>query len=186
LGFQTIVQAATDASTQGMASLCVGDCSTIVTEEGGFFGEGSLACWPTSGKISQLPFGGYSHGSQDAFDIGTSGGTSIYAPIGGSIVYEKNNSSGCKATITIKDGEYAGKQLVFGHMPWNVCDNTAGIDVKRGTVQAGELVGYVGTTGQSTGNHLHYELKPPTRPSILMQHLPERMYAVISATCKNI
>ncbi len=50
-----------------------------------------------------------------------------------------------------------GYEIMFGHM--------SEIDVKQGqTVNAGDVVGKVGSTGRSTGPHLHYEIRKDGTP----------------------
>ncbi len=70
--------------------------------------------------------------------------------------YKKNGSCGCGGGY----GNYAylnvnangvSYTLVYGHM--SQCIVSAGQQVK-----AGQVIGYVGTTGWSTGPHLHYEV----------------------------
>ncbi len=70
--------------------------------------------------------------------------------------YKKTGSCGCGGGY----GNYAylnvnangvSYTLVYGHM--SQCIVSAGQQVK-----AGQVIGYVGTTGWSTGPHLHYEV----------------------------
>jgi murein DD-endopeptidase MepM/ murein hydrolase activator NlpD len=50
-----------------------------------------------------------------------------------------------------------GYEILFGHM--------SEIDVQQGqTVQAGDVVGKVGSTGRSTGPHIHYEIRKDGAP----------------------
>ena len=193
----TAAEPTTDVTVAGKAYVCIGDCpdgitpGSSVSSSGGGGMSGSLSCWPTTGVISQMPFGSFSHGNQDAFDIGVGGqtGIPIYAPISGPITYRSSSSAGgtgCSATISITDGEHSGKQLLFAHMPWNVCDGTASnVNPKIGNIQAGALIGYVGTTGGSTGLHLHYEIQPRASESILRKYLSEKTGAAVTATCRK-
>jgi len=55
----------------------------------------------------------------------------------------------------INHGTNGGKQYVtlYGHMKYSP-------SVSNGqTVSAGKVIGYVGSTGRSTGNHLHFEVR---------------------------
>lgn len=68
--------------------------------------------------------------------------------------YGKSSSCGCGGGygnyVMIDHGN--GKVTVYGHL----CDVVVSIG---DTVQAGQLLGYVGSTGYSTGPHLHYETR---------------------------
>ena len=58
--------------------------------------------------------------------------------------------------------DYDGLSTIYGHM---VDDETYDVLVNEGEhVQCGQLIGYVGTSGNSTGNHLHYELRQQGEP----------------------
>ena len=59
-----------------------------------------------------------------------------------------DGSYGNKTVITLDDGT----ELWFCHSPYAV---SAGDEVR-----AGEVIGYVGTTGNTTGPHLHVEVRP--------------------------
>lgn len=83
------------------------------------------------------------------FSAGT--GTPINAPIGGKVV-EVSTSGAYGKTVVIRmpDGYY----MRFAHM--------SSMNVSKGqTIKAGQLIGKVGSTGASTGAHLHLEVMTP-------------------------
>ena len=82
-------------------------------------------------------------------DYAANGGTPIYAWKSGTITYRGwNGSYGNFVEIDHGDGTVSR----YAHM--------SGYNCSLGdTVSAGETIGYVGTTGNSTGNHLHFEIK---------------------------
>ncbi len=83
-------------------------------------------------------------------DIGASGGTPIATPVGGRIITNNyDNSYGNK--LIVKDN--LGYHHLFAHM------NSRSPIPQNSSVVKGQIVGYVGTTGESTGNHLHYEVR---------------------------
>lgn len=100
--------------------------------------------WPASGVITQ----GYWDGHR-AVDIGAPCGTSIYA-----------SDSGYVAAVGWMEGY--GNHILLSHgNGWETLyAHLSQILVRPGTsVQRGALIGRVGTTGRSTGCHLHFEIR---------------------------
>ena len=86
-------------------------------------------------------------------DIGAKQGQNIKSPIGGKVVGKvpSNKSNGYGNLLQVKDEN--GAVHYFGHM-----ENPSAL--KPGdTVKPGDKLGNVGNTGNSTGSHLHYEVK---------------------------
>lgn len=83
-------------------------------------------------------------------DIAASQGTPIRATIGGKIEIRS-------------DPEGFGNLVVVRHGPWDVLyGHTSGQpkDIRTGSVvRPGDIVGYVGSTGNSSGPHVHYEIR---------------------------
>lgn len=75
-------------------------------------------------------------------------GTPIYAPADGTVTW-KGWKGGYGHTIMIIHAN--GVETLYGHM-------SAYAPIGN-TVKAGEVIGYVGSTGRSTGPHLHYEAR---------------------------
>jgi len=88
----------------------------------------------------------------NGIDIATSGTSpEIYAIAGGEVIKAGGNTySGYGYYVIIDHG--GGYQSLYGHMnKWP--------SVEAGqTVKQGQVIGYVGTTGRSTGKHLHFTL----------------------------
>jgi murein DD-endopeptidase MepM/ murein hydrolase activator NlpD len=76
-------------------------------------------------------------------------GTPIYATADGSVSLADFSATGFGNHVIINHGY--GYETLYGHMVKLNC--TVGKAVKRG-----ELIGWVGTTGKSTGPHCHYEV----------------------------
>jgi murein DD-endopeptidase MepM/ murein hydrolase activator NlpD len=76
-------------------------------------------------------------------------GTPIYATANGRVSHAGNKGSGYGNYVTIDHGY--GYQTLYGHM--------VRIKARVGqTVKRGEVIGWVGSTGKSTGPHCHYEV----------------------------
>ena len=82
-------------------------------------------------------------------------GTPIYATADGVVTDAGYNSGGYGNRVVISHG--FGYETVYGHM-YRV-KARAGQKVKRG-----EVIGYVGSTGKSTGPHCHYEVHRSDNP----------------------
>ena len=122
-------------------------------------GSGTLTVWPsyctyiTSVQGNRVhPITGQ-YGTHGGTDIGASYGSAIYAAGSGTVVTAYNNSAyngGYGNYAMINHGN--GIQTLYAHM--SVCSVTVGK-----TVSAGQTIGYVGSTGRSTGPHLHFEVR---------------------------
>ncbi len=120
---------------------------------------GRPLAWPVSGTITSPfgyrhnPFGGGMEFHQ-GLDIGAPSGTTISAAAGGTII-SAGWYGGYGNYILIDHG--GGISTGYGH-----CSQ---IFVAAGqTVQRGQAIGAVGSTGASTGPHLHFEVRVDGKP----------------------
>ncbi|MCS6758091.1 MAG: M23 family metallopeptidase [Candidatus Devosia euplotis] len=84
-------------------------------------------------------------------DLAARSGTPIYAAGDGVIKYYKW-ASGYGNKVEIQ--HLNGYETAYGHMSRYADGLSAGSHVRQG-----QIIGYVGSTGQSTGPHLHFEIK---------------------------
>jgi len=104
---------------------------------------------PVSGVITSR-FGQRASGTHKGLDIATSIGTPVAAAAGGTVIFSGWDSYGLGNCVKISHGN--GVVTVYGH-----CSK---LYVTTGeTVQAGEVISAVGSTGNSTGPHLHLEIR---------------------------
>ncbi|HEY0143208.1 MAG TPA: M23 family metallopeptidase [Thermoanaerobaculia bacterium] len=99
------------------------------------------------------PFTGES-GQHHAIDISSAVGQPIRSPADG-IVIKAEWANGYGNVIYVSHGY--GYSTRYGHL--------AGFNVRPGQrVKRGDVIGYVGSTGRSTGPHLHYEVRVNNNP----------------------
>jgi murein DD-endopeptidase MepM/ murein hydrolase activator NlpD len=90
-----------------------------------------------------------SHAGHVALDFGIPVGSPVKATMDGEVVYAGWNDEGYGNLVIVQNGNY---KTYFAHL--------SKIPVEVGqTVHAGEVVGKSGNTGNSTGPHLHYEVR---------------------------
>lgn len=105
--------------------------------------------WPLQGLITQ-GFSWYHNG----IDIAGSIGTPIYAAKAGTVMEAScgyNYGYGCHVLLS----HAGGWGSMYAHMV-----DTPAVSVGQ-NVSAGQLLGYRGSTGRSTGPHLHFEIRSP-------------------------
>ena len=96
--------------------------------------------------IRPNPFGGGGHEGHDGIDILGDEGTPIYATASGK-VEQAQFGSGYGYHVVLKNAQ--GYETLYAHL--------SKLAVKpQAEVKQGQLVGYMGNTGRSTGTHLHY------------------------------
>ncbi len=107
--------------------------------------------------VNPLPNGTYVRGyyaGHSGIDISAPTGTPIYAANGGPILYAGWNNWGYGTTVVIGHGPWS---TLYGHMSSRAvgCGQVVG---------AGQIIGYVGSTGNSSGPHLHFEIRYRNQP----------------------
>lgn len=104
--------------------------------------------WPCEEKDLNAVVGSYN--GHTGIDIGHTQGAEIYASRAGTVTETEWGNTGYGYYIVIDHGE--GYSTLYAH-----CSE---IFVKKGQkVKAGETIGLIGSTGNSTGTHLHFELR---------------------------
>jgi murein DD-endopeptidase MepM/ murein hydrolase activator NlpD len=101
--------------------------------------------WPTQGAITQ-GFWAYHR----ALDIANSIGTPIYASDGGFVTYAGWSNVGYGYMVLVDHGN--GFRTLYGHLSYYYVDQGQ-------YVSKGQVLGQMGSTGNSTGPHLHFEIR---------------------------
>lgn len=109
--------------------------------------------WPVSGGVITQGLHGW-----NAVDIGAPSGTPIYASAGGTVIVARSGggwNGGYGNYVVISHPN--GTQTLYGHM--------SRVLTSPGTAVAkGDIIGKIGSTGQSTGPHLHFEIRGALNP----------------------
>ena len=96
------------------------------------------------------------HGN-NAVDLAAPYGTPVYAAASGRVILTRPSgyNGGYGGYLVIF--HYNGTQTLYSH-----CSSLAVYSGQN--VEKGDIVGYVGSTGRSTGNHLHFEVRGAANP----------------------
>ena len=123
--------------------------------------------WPVVGKLEsgfggrRNPFGGSSYEFHSGQDIDAQPGDPVVAGASGKVTFV-GWQNGYGQLVVIDHG--GGLTTRYGHL--------SHIDVAQGqTVARGQFIGRVGSTGRSTGPHLHYEIRINDEPVDPRQYL---------------
>ncbi len=110
--------------------------------------------WPAEGRVTDdygpryNPFGGGGSEFHDGLDIAAAWGTPVVATGGGTVLFA-GAKSGYGNVVEVDHGN--GLVTAYGHL--SKIGVVVGQELKRG-----EPLGSVGSTGRSTGPHVHYEV----------------------------
>jgi murein DD-endopeptidase MepM/ murein hydrolase activator NlpD len=83
-------------------------------------------------------------------DIDLEIGDPVHAAFDGVVRIQRYNAGGFGTYVMIR--HYNGLETIYGHL-------SEAIVVRNQTVRAGQVIGYGGSTGRSTGSHLHFETR---------------------------
>jgi murein DD-endopeptidase MepM/ murein hydrolase activator NlpD len=92
----------------------------------------------------------YIGGVHQGIDLGSAGSATIVAADDGVVVYSGWANGGYGNTVMIDHGN--GFQTLYAHMQYTTVSCGS-------SVYQGSQIGVVGSTGNSTGPHLHFEIR---------------------------
>jgi murein DD-endopeptidase MepM/ murein hydrolase activator NlpD len=124
-----------------------GDAATPRPSSGGAFS------WPVAGTVTS-PFGARWGRMHEGIDIAAASGRPIVAANAGRVIYA-GWMSGYGNLVVIDHG--GGIATAYAHQ-------SAIASAVGQTVGRGQTIGYVGSTGNSTGPHLHFEVRSAGSP----------------------
>jgi len=132
-------------------------------------GNGTISTWPVPGYYEiTSPFGWRTHpitkkrSMHTGTDVGAPTGTKLHAAGAGVVIMAGWNTAYGNMTI-IDHG--SGISTLYGHQ--------SRLDVSEGqSVEANQVIGAVGSTGWSTGAHLHFEVRVGGNPTDPLQYFP--------------
>jgi len=114
--------------------------------------------WPLVGAIT-----GSFEPEHQAIDLGAPYGSTVYAAADGMVRYANWGEDGLGYTVIIDHGD--GLETLYVHLK--------GALVQAGTfVARGDAVGEVGSTGHSSGPHIHFEVRLNGQPVNPLDYLP--------------
>ncbi|MDX1522435.1 MAG: M23 family metallopeptidase, partial [Anaerolineae bacterium] len=115
--------------------------------EGAALGSGAFD-WPASGSVTQ----GY-WSAHPGVDIAAWSGAPVYAADTGHVIFAGWDNTGYGYMVVVDHGN--GFQSIYAHLEAYYVDS--GQDIAKG-----QEIGAMGTSGNTTGPHLHFELRQGT------------------------
>ena len=120
--------------------------------------------WPTKGILTS-GFGKRNGRKHEGIDIAAPKGTAIYAAAAGKVVFSGWGPTGYGKMVIIKHKHHLS--TVYAH-------NSKILVKKEQQVKQGQKIALMGSTGRSTGPHLHFEVRNDTKPKNPIKYLPLR------------
>jgi murein DD-endopeptidase MepM/ murein hydrolase activator NlpD len=121
-----------------------------------------IFAWPVRGQLSS-PFG-WRHGrGHEGIDVRAPRGTPVYAAEAGRVIHSGGGLGDYGKVVIIKHmGRYS---TVYAHHD--------SLKVSKGQfVEKGDVIGTVGTSGNASGPHLHFEVRRDRVPGDPLAYLP--------------
>jgi murein DD-endopeptidase MepM/ murein hydrolase activator NlpD len=117
--------------------------------------------WPVQGVLTS-GFGPRWGRMHTGIDIAAPSGTPIHAAKAGEVIFT-GWLGGYGNAVILDHGD--GIATLYGHQSRIGC-------TEGQILNQGDVLGFVGTTGHSTGNHLHFEVRVDTKPRNPRPYLP--------------
>jgi murein DD-endopeptidase MepM/ murein hydrolase activator NlpD len=144
--------ASAEAGLSALIEQRVREAAAVATAPSGASSSGPAASggcvWPAAGPVTS-EYGSRWGRMHKGIDIGAPTGSPIWAAKAGTVIVS-GSQNGYGNTVVIDHG--GGQTTLYAHQ--------SRIAARQGQqVAQGELIGYVGNTGNSTGPHLHFETR---------------------------
>jgi murein DD-endopeptidase MepM/ murein hydrolase activator NlpD len=133
---------------------------------------------PVKGYAINSPFGrrrlpGQAVRNHEGVDIAAPQGTGVFVAAEGSVLRTGYDAAGYGRFVEIRHPN--GMSTLYGHL--------SRLDVATGdSVEGGERIGLVGSTGRSTGPHLHFEVRRDGRQVNPVKVMGREFAVVVEAT----
>ena len=165
----SLIQRANELKSQAVITYDTPTATTeLIKNQKVYNYDGLQWVWPTpdcneitsyfGGRQAPVPGASTNHGALDISKEGGSAGSDIIAACSGTVIFagrnpeNSNGKTGYGNLIEILHNN--GYSTRYGHM------NDSGVLVSKGqTVQAGQIIGKIGSAGNVTGPHLHFEVR---------------------------
>ena len=122
---------------------------------------GAGLIWPVRGPVTS-GFGMRWGRMHEGIDIGAGTGTPIHAAKAGTVIFS-GTMNGYGNVVVVNHG--GGFSTLYAHQSRRA-------SVEGQAVSQGQVIGYVGSTGHSTGPHLHFETRINGNPQNPRRYLP--------------
>ena len=153
VSFYTMRNILRDGGAQDIAAL---QQLNYTTGSGGYTNSTTPSIWPSKGVITS-PYGtrvdpvtGVASAFHEGVDIADDYGTPIVATAAGTVTFAGYTEGGYGNLVEIDHGN--GFVTRYGH-------NSAVLVTPGMTVKQGQVIALMGSTGKSTGAHVHYEVR---------------------------
>ena len=131
--------------------------------------------WPIQGKINS-PYGPRGNRLHAGIDIASPSYQEVKAAMDGEVILARSSATGYGNVVVLRhDSEL---NTIYGHM--NVIIAREGESVRQG-----QAIGGVGSTGRSTGPHLHFELRQYGKPLDPLPRLPMTIEQLLEDASKK-
>jgi murein DD-endopeptidase MepM/ murein hydrolase activator NlpD len=131
--------------------------------------------WPIQGKINS-PFGPRGKRHHDGIDIASPSYQEVKAAMDGEVVLARPTRTGYGKVVILQHDR--GFSTIYGHL--------SVIIAREGeAVRQGQSIGGVGSTGRSTGPHLHFEVRHNSRPLDPLPLLPPTIEELLEKASKK-
>ncbi len=118
--------------------------------------------WPVVGGTLTSTFGRRGKRAHEGIDIGAKEGTPVLAAAAGVVIYSGSGIKGYGNLVIVRHPN--GLVTVYAHNKRNLARDGQ-------KVRAGESIAEVGSSGRSTGPHLHFEVRIGDKPVDPLEHV---------------
>ncbi|HKA14284.1 MAG TPA: LysM peptidoglycan-binding domain-containing M23 family metallopeptidase [Myxococcota bacterium] len=117
--------------------------------------------WPIYGRFSS-PYGWRGFGHHEGIDLGATPGTPVLAAEAGRVIESGWHGDYGQVVVVKHAGNYS---TLYAHNQRN--------RVKKGAfVEKGDVIAELGSSGNATGPHLHFEIRRDRQPEDPLRYLP--------------